>query len=87
MTKRGALIRVGSATLVAGLTLASTMAFAQTPDQSFYFNGRPYDPLTYYTDGPPDTGGCVKECMRDFSPCDSAMDKKIDGRCNRNHGD
>ena len=60
-------------------------ARAQTPEQSFYVDGRPYDPADYYLYGPPDTpSACVRQCARDFSPCDTALEKKIDGRCNRN---
>ena len=70
-----------AALLVSG---ASSAGLAQTPDESFYFDGRPYDPADYYTYGPPEVAGCERQCARDFSPCDSPLLKKTDGRCNHN---
>ena len=70
--------------LAVSLALGPVSVSAQTPDETFYFNGRHYDPLDYYLDGPLDIEGCERQCARDFSPCDSPLMKKTDGRCNRN---
>ena len=74
--------------LLAAVALAasglSSTGMAQTPDETFFFDGRPYDPAEYYVYGPPDVAGCEPQCARDFSPCDSPMMKRTDGRCNHN---
>ena len=70
-----------AALAVSGL---SSAGLAQTPDETFYFDGRPYDPADYYIYGPPEVTGCVQQCARDFSPCDPPLLKKTDGRCNHN---
>ena len=79
--------RIGTALFAAAVlacTGASSAGFAQTPDENFYFDGRHYDPADYYIYGPPEVSGCERQCARDFSPCDSPLMKKTDGRCNRN---
>ena len=73
--------RLNLALLAAAALAASGLSsagLAQTPDETFYFDGRPY----LY--GPPDVAGCVQQCARDFSPCDAPLLKKTDGRCNHN---
>ena len=87
MNVRDMMIRAASAMAAAALTATSpTAASAQTPDENFFFNGRHFDPETYYLDGPPDVASCVRLCPRDLSPCDSPLFKKTDGRCSRSHG-
>ena len=44
-----------------------------------------FDPFDFL-DGSPDTLGCMKDCVRDFSPCDPPMFKRTDGRCKHTHG-
>ena len=33
----------------------------------------------------PDRNGCVRLCEFDLNPCDSPIDKKLDGRCTLKH--
>lgn len=54
--------------------------YSASPPRSAAFD--PFDLL----DGPPDTPGCIQQCVRDFNPCDPPTLKQTDGRCKHTHG-
>ena len=50
------------------------------------YGGRPLARAPAVDDGPqvpnvPDRHGCVKLCDLDTNPCDTPLEKKLDGRC------
>lgn len=80
---RAALAMVGL--LVSCPVSLSVPALAQFRSDTPPSRSDAFDPFDLL-DGPADTPGCVRECVRDFNPCDPPSFKQIDGRCKHTHG-